>query len=258
MLAMKSIKILIVEDQFLTAERMKYALETRGYKVTGIAASGLDAMSMMANEPAEIILMDIRLNGKIEGIITAKAIQERYPVTIIYITELNDQKIFQDAKETFPRNYLLKPFHDNSIFNAIELAIQQPKSLYSESPFDDIRSIVDDRVFIQTKEGFFEKRLLSDILYVQSKGAYSDIFFESNDQRESKFCISLSSNKLVERIGYPGMVRVHKSYYVNFFRIEGIQNADLIVKGANKNIPIGREFKSEFDKRIKYLKHNPN
>src|SRR3954464_1100527 len=103
---MEHIKVLIVEDELVTAERMKRALEKKGYKVTAIANSGKQALAEVEKESVDIVLMDIHLNGKIEGIITAKIIKQICACGIIYITELKDEAIFQTAKETFPKNYI--------------------------------------------------------------------------------------------------------------------------------------------------------
>ncbi len=168
---METAKILIVEDHFPTAERMKRILEKKGYKITAIATSRVEALMAIEKEKADLVLMDIHLNGKIEGVITAKEIKQQYPVSIIYVTELKDEEIFKQAKETFPKHYISKPYTDADLVHAVELAIQQPGGFFTQ-----IEPKVRDGIFILSNNGekLHKKVRFDNILFIKASGPGSD------------------------------------------------------------------------------------
>ncbi len=254
---MGPVKILLVEDELLTVENIKAVLHERGYEVTASVISEMQALEAIKENMPDLILMDICLNGKVEGINIAKTISKQYAIPIIYITQIENEDIFQKAKMTFPQNYLSKPFSNEALLHAIELAVLHQERSPSHSNFDQIAYKVLDRLFVQTHEGFYKKLLLADILYIKADTAYSEIHFEANGKSSDSFyLISLSSNKLIARLGYPPLIKVHKSFHINIERLESIENASVSLKGANITIPIGRDFRNDFEDRLQFLKHN--
>lgn len=245
------IKILLVEDELITARRMQIALERKGYKITAIATSGDEALRAVQSVLPDIVLMDIHLSGKTDGITTAKSIRRMHSMPIIFVTEVNDAETFQNAKEAIPQNYITKPFDDETLYRAIELAIQN--SLQPRGDIQQMGPRLTDGIFIKTKEQLYKKLCFSDIMYVKSEGAYSKIFFvDKNKQGESNFLISISSNNVIKQLAYPLLVKVHKSYYVNIHRIESIQGCELSIQG-NK-IPIGKGYKGLLENNLVFLK----
>jgi DNA-binding LytR/AlgR family response regulator len=252
---MEQVKILIVEDEYLTAARIQHALLDKGYIVTGHASSASDAIAMIEKDVPNLVLMDIHLNGKIEGILTAKKILNSHPdVSIIYVTEYSDDSIFQIAKETSPTNYITKPFTNEVLIRAVELAVQRwAKQLVYQ--FDLARSTVSDAVFVQVEEGLYTKLAFSDILYVESQGASSKIYFIDKNE-EKHFLVSRSSNNLVAKLKFAALTRTHKSYFVNIQRVESIRNGEVSITGSSTPIPIGTVYKDDFIRRLTLIKHN--
>ena len=118
---MKNIDILIVEDERIIAEDIKMMLQNMGYGVCGIASSSDEAVALALNLNPDLILMDIRLNGPIDGIETAEIIHEERDVPIIYVTAYADEQTLQRAKITGPYGYVLKPIRTNELNSAIEI-----------------------------------------------------------------------------------------------------------------------------------------
>src|SRR5260370_31742368 len=79
-------RILIVEDEIITAEDLRDILTEAGYAVTGVVTSGTDAIAHVEKNPADLALMDIRIKGKMDGTETAPALRERIHVPVIYLT----------------------------------------------------------------------------------------------------------------------------------------------------------------------------
>lgn len=124
---MKKSKILIVEDEMIIARDIKGKLESLGYNVVGIVSSGEDAINKSETEKPNLILMDIELSGKIDGIEASKKIIENNNISIIYLTAYSDSKTFRRAISTEPINYLVKPIDEEKLESAIETALFQSK-----------------------------------------------------------------------------------------------------------------------------------
>ncbi|MGB9936923.1 MAG: response regulator [Methanobacterium sp.] len=119
------IDILIVEDESLTALELQKILKLEGYRVPSIVSSGEEAIKKVLELNPDIILMDIMLEGSINGIEAAKEIKRVINVPIIYLTAYGDKKTLQNAKITEPHAYILKPFEGKEVIYAIELGLQR-------------------------------------------------------------------------------------------------------------------------------------
>ncbi len=116
-------RILIVEDQNITALDIRRTLQEFGYEPLGPVTSGKDAvMNALTNRP-DVILMDIILKGPMDGIETAQVIQSQYRCPVIYVTAHSDQSTLDRAKVTEPSGYLLKPINEQELYVAIEMAL---------------------------------------------------------------------------------------------------------------------------------------
>ena len=116
-------KILIVEDESIVAFNIQQRLEALGYVVTAVVASGEAAIQSVAQNPPELILMDIKLKGKINGIETAAQIRNRFQLPIVYLTAYTDDETLERAKLTQPYGYVLKPFEARDLCTTIEVAL---------------------------------------------------------------------------------------------------------------------------------------
>jgi PAS domain S-box-containing protein len=140
--------ILIVEDSFIVAYHLQTTLESEGYRVLGTEDSGEKALAFLEKQRPDLILMDIMLNGELDGIETARTVKAKYNLPVIYITALTDKDTIQRAKVTEPFGYLTKPFEDREIFTVIEMAlykheIESKLRQSEEQYFSTLRSISD-------------------------------------------------------------------------------------------------------------------
>jgi PAS domain S-box-containing protein len=116
-------KIFIVEDSIIVSLHLQRTLESEGYHVIGTASSGRAAIERIEQEQPNLVLMDIMLDGELDGIETATIVKNKFNVPIVYITALTDSGTIQRAKVTEPYGYLTKPFEDREIFTVIEIAL---------------------------------------------------------------------------------------------------------------------------------------
>ncbi|MHA1381053.1 MAG: response regulator [Candidatus Helarchaeota archaeon] len=118
-------KILIVEDDILLAEDIQYFLQNSKYFATSIVNSGQEALTKIKENPPDLILMDIVLKGKMNGIETAQRIRSKFDIPIIYITAYSGDDIIEQAKSTQPYGYIIKPINDKELLIAIEIALNK-------------------------------------------------------------------------------------------------------------------------------------
>jgi two-component system, response regulator PdtaR len=123
-------KILVVEDERITAEDIKAGLEFDGYQVPVICSSGEDAVQKAGKIQPDLVLMDIRLEGEMDGIEAACEIRRLYDIPVIYLTAYSDEKTVERAKKTEPSGFLVKgqgiinkPFEDTELRAAIEITL---------------------------------------------------------------------------------------------------------------------------------------
>jgi len=118
-------KILIVEDERITAEDLKNTLENMGYEVTGMASSADTFYKSLQAVMPDLVLMDIYLKGKKDGIELATEVKEKYQLPVIYLTAYSDTNILDRAKITEPFGYILKPFQERELHSNIEMALHK-------------------------------------------------------------------------------------------------------------------------------------
>ncbi|MCP4252649.1 MAG: PAS domain S-box protein [Candidatus Scalindua sp.] len=117
-------RIMIVEDEIVTARSLQISLEKLGYDVTATVASGEQAILMIEEEGCpDLVLMDIFLQGEMDGIEAARIMGDRFNLMVIYLTSHDDKAIFEKAKTTNPYGYITKPFKTDELHKVVELGI---------------------------------------------------------------------------------------------------------------------------------------
>jgi CheY-like chemotaxis protein len=120
---MKIRKILIVEDVDLIADFMKLVLDRHGFQVSGLTASGEEAVALALAASPDLVLMDIRLNGFIDGIEAAERIRSHRNIPIVFVSAYTDIDIIQRAMAVGASGYIIKPFKGKDLIFAVERAL---------------------------------------------------------------------------------------------------------------------------------------
>jgi PAS domain S-box-containing protein len=120
-------KILIVEDEAVSALDLQYRLSGLGYIVDDIVATGEDAVKKAVEFRPDLVLMDIMLSGEIDGVTAAEQIKSLFDIPVIYITAFADETTIQRAKITEPYGYIIKPFQERELDIAIDMALYKHK-----------------------------------------------------------------------------------------------------------------------------------
>lgn len=122
-IAMPPAKILIIEDDRVVARDIRQQLTRMGHTVVGSTGRGEDAVGLALNAEPELVLMDIRLEGSVDGIDAAQQIRERCRIPVVFLTAYSDDETVKRATVTEPFGYLLKPYEDSQLRTIIDMAL---------------------------------------------------------------------------------------------------------------------------------------
>jgi len=120
---MSVIRVLIVEDEQIFARDLRRQLEGLNYDVISICITGEEAIDRTHLSRPDLVLMDIRLKGEMDGVEAARRIQEQYEIPVIFLTAYSDDHTLQRAKISQPFGYLLKPFNANELHATIQMSL---------------------------------------------------------------------------------------------------------------------------------------
>lgn len=180
------VSLLLVEDEGIVAQDLEETLTRLGYRVLGVASEGVQAVCMAEELRPELVVMDVGLQGEIDGIQAAQMIQERSHVPVIFLTGHRDLQTISRAVRTGPLGYLVKPFQEVELQCAIEVAIHKHRAEVANREREEALrrnaellvslSLVDELTQLRNRRGFFE--LAEQALKVARRERYSmGVFF---------------------------------------------------------------------------------
>ncbi|HEV7780062.1 MAG TPA: LytTR family transcriptional regulator DNA-binding domain-containing protein [Chitinophagaceae bacterium] len=247
----EQIHVMIVEDESIVAMDLAAGLEHDGYVVTGIADNYEEAVKMFAEQPVDILLMDIHIQGDKDGVDTATALMSTRQVPLIYLTAFTDAVTIERVKHTNPSAFLTKPYSIDNVRIAIDLALHhfaeaKPATGKLLSMPASTEKRPDKEQFLQLKEYIFIKQnyrfvkfRLSEVLYAEADNNYVNIH-----TLNQKFALRLSLSDLLDRLHFSRLIRIHRSYAVNLDAISSFD--DQLIRIGQHEIPIGRNYRQDF------------
>jgi DNA-binding LytR/AlgR family response regulator len=242
-------KILIVEDEMIIAANISLQLTTLGYEVTGIIPRGEDALLHIKDNTPDILLLDINLKGKLDGIETAEAMQKTYNIPVIYLTANVDDANFNRAKRTHPYGFISKPFKKLDLQRTLELTISQLKSKSPEldhSKNQEQQSIIQsDSIFVRHNNTMV-KVDIKDILYIEAERNYCRIY-----SKTKAHLLVMTLKDMAEKLPSKHFLRVHRSFIVNLSQINEIAHSHIVIE--KKAIPISKSLKNELLNRLQTI-----
>ncbi|HAD97779.1 MAG TPA: hypothetical protein DCG19_10260 [Cryomorphaceae bacterium] len=239
-------RILVVEDDLFTAENISEDLGFRGYD-TIVTHSPEEAIMVMENEKPDLILMDIHLNGKMDGVELAAHINQSYSIPVLYLTDDQDDRLLQKIQKQHRAYFMNKPFRAALLAHTIDL-ILQPEG-------QPARATPEDFIFVKVKTGDGRKQRVfcKSISYLRADRAYCKLY-TLKDEAEELRMLHLSSNmaQTLRSLPQDRFLQVHRSYAVNLHHVKEFDANDLYMQGE-VSIPLGENFKTEFLKRIRQV-----
>lgn len=235
-----TIRILVLEDEAEIAEDLRETLEEFGYIITDTVQSGEEALKSIQQNIPDLALCDIKINGYMDGIQTAEALKKQLNIPIIFLTAHFEKELLDRAKKTHPVNYLLKPFDEERLRIAIEIAISNHANNKEESkteiketdkPKEMVEyNIANDRIFVKI-DGRWVRIFIDEILYLKADGSGCHIITTQNQ------LISIKSQNLknfLERLAHPKIIRTDRSYAVNIDKVTVLDGNSLFLEKDNE------------------------
>jgi DNA-binding LytR/AlgR family response regulator len=235
---MENLKIGIVEDDLIIAESIVQILKHLGYRTTQPVRNYADALTMINAEAPDLLLIDIILVGSPDGIELAKKVREDNTCPFIFITGNSDRPTVDRAKEVRPYAYLVKPFNENDLFSAIEIAF----SAFNHEEQLRNREVIkttngNDFIFIKENH-LFHKIELKEIIYIESENVYLNIH-----TTKRKYLVRSKLDEFISDFANENFFRIHRSYAINIKHLETINS--LSVKVGGQDIPLHKPYKQE-------------
>lgn len=251
----EKINVLIVEDEAIVALSLEQTLEEEGYRVVDVASDGETALEIIKNKSVDLVLLDIQIPGKIDGIETARRIPAIKNIPFIYLTAFSGSEMIERAKETLPAAYLIKPYQTYNLLVAIELALynfskeQKDAGILKREiqPEDKKESILFFNGSIFIKQNYrFVKVLIEEIQFLEAEGNYTSVHTS-----RSKYAIRHGINMVLEKLMLPDFIRIHRSYAINVNYLTTFNNSIVVV--GRHELPLGRNYKDGFFGRFNLL-----
>ncbi len=238
-------KILIVEDEMIIGANISLQLSKLGYEVTGIISKGEEALNHVKQNQPDIVLMDIQLKGKMDGVETAQVIQREYPLPIIYLTANTDDEHFNRAKATNPSAFISKPFKKLDLQHAIELTIDR----ISKNGDKKVPEVLCDSPYVQSESIFVRKNermikiMIKDIFYFEADRNYCKVHAKNRE------CLLVMTLKEIdEKLPKEHFLRIHRSYIVNLSHVDEVAGSHVVI--GKKAIPMSKNLRNELLNRL--------
>jgi len=235
----KEVKVLVVEDEYITAKLIAEYLEKNNYSIVGIAVSIEEALQYLKEE-VHLIILDINLNEERDGIWLANHININHNIPFVFLTAYSDKMTISKAIETDPYNYLIKPFQKPELFSTIELAIHKHEKKAKANRKGNLLLKNVDK---------FDQVSIESILFIESKKNYLFIYTE-NKEYKYRATIKEFINQLTD-----SFAQVHRGFIVNIHFIESIDKKKGFLYIKNYTIPISNSFKRSLLDKIRLLKY---
>ncbi|WP_020569953.1 LytR/AlgR family response regulator transcription factor [Neolewinella persica] len=245
------VRILIVEDEFITMDALRDALMGMGYGISGDAMKADEALKILDEGQTDLAILDIHIKGARSGIWLAEQIRERYHIPFIFLTAFGDKQTIADASRTQPGSYLVKPFVEQDLHAAIELAINTHSALTAPAPHvpavqntqQQPQLLINDSIFV--KDDLVYRRIsVADIQYIQSFRNY----LELNVGKGKKYVLRSTLKDFLAQLPPNVFIVTHRSYAVNLRRVNRIGGN--FVGIDDHEVPLSREVRQEVVRRL--------
>jgi DNA-binding LytR/AlgR family response regulator len=238
---MEKALILVVEDQLVIAKSIAAMVGNHGMEVIGICRSGEEAVEFAERSTPDVVIMDIRLAGKMDGIQTAAAIREMYSIPIIYLSDYTDNVTVRKAKATKPANFLAKPFTESDLLRAIDIAIYNANASRAVDGSEE-----EEFIFLKTGQQRYSRLEYNNIVYLEADRAYCNIY-----GTDKKHTVSMSMASVAEQLNPARFVKIHRSYIVNIRKVREFSGSEVTVAGYH--LPVSDQHRAELMARLKVL-----
>lgn len=242
----KAAKILIVEDEYITAKTIASFLTKMEYNVVGVALNITEALTYLKNETIDCVILDININDEKDGVWLGNYIQENYKIPFIYLTAYTDRETIAKAMKTSPYGFLSKPFQKPELFTAIEIALMKHNSLINLTFQQNDEAVkLTDFIFLKNIDRF-DKLMFKEINFIESQKNYLLVHTTGKVYKHRA-----TLKEFIELLPEAIFIRTHRAFVVNILKIDSVNKTEGTIKVDNQTILISKSYKKEvFDKII--------
>lgn len=243
---MENLKILVVEDEPMIAESLSEMLELLDHEVLSVAESGEEAVMQLMQQEPDLLLLDIQLRGKMDGVELARLIRQKYNIPFIFTTAYADEETIARAKAEGPYGYIVKPYGVKDIMAGIEVAMSNYR-LFNEIQGNDpvAPMLLNDHLYIKVDQRLVKIKR-SEITYAEAKGDY--VLIKTLNE---SFIIYSTLKKVADRLEGDNFMQVHRSFVINLDHIDEVEEASVSIQ--KKAIPVSRGHRSDLLSRLNTL-----
>jgi two-component system response regulator LytT len=240
------LKILIVEDDLIISKNLKGILGNLNHQVIGIVDNAEDAIEICNKIIPDLALLDIEINGDIDGVALAEILRDQFDIPFIFSTTYADNETILRANEKGPFGYLVKPYGIKEVNAAIQIAKASFDRLKAaEKAANNLSKIVNNSIFLKVDSQLIKVKI-EDLLYIEARGDYA-LFKTIN----KGYIVQTTIKRVEERLAEYNFQKVHRSFIVNISNIENIEESNLMIE--DQVIPISRTLKEALLKRLNLL-----
>ncbi|GAB4002664.1 hypothetical protein GCM10028807_61690 [Spirosoma daeguense] len=228
---MKALRILVIEDELVTAHDIKETLEKAGHLITDIARNLSAALTSVRVNTPDLILIDIHLDHSSEdGIDIAQRLLTLQTIPIIYLTGNSESPTISRAQQTRPAAYLLKPFRHKELAIQVELAYYN----YQATQANSVDPFLSDSLYLPVDQGRgYVKIKKSDVLYLAADRVYVEIYLIDDEQKR---VFSMNLGYLAQFFTTSNFYSLSRSLLVNLDYVERIDKGLFYVYGRKTPI----------------------
>lgn len=229
--------ILIVEDEIIIAETIADILSRAGFKNTRIVDSVEGAIAEIETRKPGLVLTDIALGSDRTGIDLGALLHNKYQLPFIYVSSHSSGDLLNKAKLTRPNAYIVKPFKDQDLLVAIELALFNSYHSVPVNKEEEELIVKEGRAMVKIS--------CNHILWLEADGNYTTIILNNGRRRVIRTAIS----DFEAQLNTQNFIRIHKSYIVNRSHVSSARSGSLFVN--DEELPIGRTYQSSISSYFK-------
>jgi DNA-binding LytR/AlgR family response regulator len=246
-----AIRVLIVEDEPIYAERLQVYLQDLGCEPIGPALDARIALSLFQTEPIDLVLLDVHLRGPVDGIELAEQLLKLRPVPLIFLTSRADDAAFARARPLGPAAYLIKPVAFDALKRSITLAIDSytgASSTAASATPEAAPYAMNTGTLLIKENGMLEKIQVSEIQLIEADNKNCRLVLAGR-----VVLVRMPLREVVLHLPASRFVQIQRSYYINLDHLMRLDPARNLVQVGEQLLPVGETYRHELMRRLHIL-----
>ena len=244
------VRVLIVEDEPIISRDIAGRLRAKGYDVVGTARSRTEAVAKAGELLPQVVIMDIHLVDGHSGVDAAHDIRREHDVPVIFLTANSDSDTVSRAKIAEPYGFVVKPFSEQTLHTAIELALsrfagEQDMRMQIGRLHDLVEESGNADHFFVKYKGRQVRLRFSDVCFVEALKDYVGIHVGPQ-----RYVVHATMQDMEDRLPPRQFMRVHRSFIVRLDKIQAIDDGEITMEEISRKVPVGGSYMGKVRQRL--------